>query len=211
MSKNSLPHIMDSLADIQKIISNLEVLKAKTTEEEKLIRTQEVKIEEVQKNFEALLKEKSTRINKIKSAKTRLQGYQQTIDELTAKLYSEVLGKKDRASLKKSAKQISTQTNESESEKTFRSSPRSSGKKRKITEIENEKSGENIRELDVTPRTSKESSQKLAVLDKSNKAVTIEPQLSEEDSESDGEKTAVPYFDLLKQSLSLPGWNKTTR
>lgn len=141
-------------------------------------------------------------------SKRRLNGYQKSIDDLIEKFYSKALGNRDRASQKQS-----TNTCKSESRKSTlgrRSSPRSSGRKRKITEVESEK-GENVRECDATSRMKKTSSSEESVLPRSKKAVTTERQLSEEDTESDDEKIHVPYFDILKKSLKLPGWNKTTR
>ena len=81
---------------------------------------------------------------------------------------------------------------------------------RKIQKIVPQK-GENVRECDATSRMKKTSSSEESVLPQSKKAVTTERQLSEEDTESDDEKIHVPYFDILKKSLKLPGWNKTTR
>jgi hypothetical protein len=146
-------------------------------------------------------------------SKRRLNGYQKSIDLLIEKFYCKDLSNKDQAFQKQSTKEISTNTNESESRKTTsgrRSSPRSSGRKRKITEVESEK-GKNVPECDATYRKKKVSSSEESVLPQSNKALTTERELSEEDTESDDEKTHVPYFDILKNSLKLPGWNKTTR
>ena len=134
--------------------------------------------------------------------KKRLQGYQQTIDDLTEKLNSKLLSRKDKkmiqGSQKQSTKAISTKKNESEGQKT-----RSSVRKRKATEVENEK-GENERNGDVTApcKNSAELPERRLRMTSSE---------CEEDSASDNEKTPVPYFEIIKQSIKLPGWNKTTR
>ena len=123
------------------------------------------------------------------------------------------MSNKNQASQKQSTKESSTNTNESESRTTTSercSSPRYSGRKRKITVVENEKD-EKVRECDAKSRKRKTSPSEESVLPQSKEAVTTERQLSEGDTESDDEKTPVPYFDILKNSLKLPGWNKTTR
>ena len=73
MSNNSLLDIMEHLDDIQKIVTTLQTLKAKITEDENFVKTQEVKIEKLQKNVEGLLKEKSTRIKEIANGKERFE------------------------------------------------------------------------------------------------------------------------------------------
>ena len=57
MTKNSLLDVMERLDDIQKIVTTLQTLKAKKTEDERFIRTQEGKIEKLKTNVEVLLKD----------------------------------------------------------------------------------------------------------------------------------------------------------
>lgn len=57
MSKNSLLDFMERLDDIQKIVTTLQTLKAKKTEDEHFIRTQEGKIEKLKTDVEVMLKD----------------------------------------------------------------------------------------------------------------------------------------------------------